>query len=101
MIIDMKEVNEDNISDWSAETLRDMQKTLSNQIENNIGDKTEELLLLRLMSVEIKRQVKIRKVNEEAKKESERAVEVVLNKSKDGNWRSSYKRAIRKSYQRL
>lgn len=101
MIVDMKEINEDNISDWSAETLRDMQKTLSNQIENNFGDKTEELLLLRLMSVEIKRQVKIRKVNEEAKKESERAVEVVLNKNHDGNWRSSYKRAIRKSYQRL
>lgn len=53
------------------------------------------------MSVEIKRQVKIRKVNEEAKKESERAVEVVLTKNHDGNWRSSYKRAIRKSYQRL
>lgn len=39
MIIDMKEVNEDNISDWSAETLRDMQKRFPIRLKTILGIK--------------------------------------------------------------
>lgn len=71
MLINGLEINRENLSDWSCHALRDIQGTLAHNVGQGWGDVTEEKILMKLISVEIKRQVKVENVNLAAKKRSE------------------------------
>lgn len=68
MLINGMEINRDNLGDWSQTTLRGMQKTLASNVCHRLGDVTEEKLLMKLISLEIKRKVKIENINLAAEK---------------------------------
>lgn len=70
MLINGMEVNRDNLGDWSQTTLRGMQKTLASNIHRGWGDVAEEKLLMKLISIEIKRKVEIDDINLSAQKKS-------------------------------
>lgn len=91
MLINGVEVNRDNLQDWSVDALRKMQKTIGNNLDHNLGETDEELILMHLMTIEIKRQVKISNINLAAKKEVEQ-----LNKEiKSGVWRSKHSKVAK------
>ena len=71
MLVNGVEINRDNLSDWSCHALRNIQGTLAHNVGQGWGDVTEEKILMKLISVEIKRQVKVENVNLAAKKRSE------------------------------
>ena len=71
MLINGLEINRENLSDWSCHALRNIQGTLAHNVGQGWGDVTEEKILMKLISVEIKRQVKVENVNLAAKKRSE------------------------------
>lgn len=62
MLVNGVEVTRSNLLDLGLSTLR---------VTQGWGDVTEEKLLMKLISVEIKRQVKIENINTAAKKKSE------------------------------
>ena len=64
--------------------VRKMQKELNKLLEEQKGDYREEVLLLRLMTIEIKRQVKIQNINTAAAKAIEQLKKEVNNRA----WRS-------------
>lgn len=70
MLINGIEVNRDNLRDWSQTTLRGIQKTLAFNVCHGLGNVTEEKLLMKLISLEIKRKVKIENINLSAQKKS-------------------------------
>lgn len=70
MLINGVEVNRDNLGDWSQTALRGMQKTLASNIHRGWGDVAEEKLLIKLISIEIKRKVEIEDINLSAQKKS-------------------------------
>lgn len=74
MLISGVEVNRDNLRSWSPEALRKMQEELVKNIDKNIGDAKEQKLLIKLMTVEIKRKNKIHNINVSASKEVDRIV---------------------------
>lgn len=84
MLLNNAEVNEDNLRSWSVDDLRKMQKELNKLLEEQKGDYREEVLLLRLMTIEIKRQVKIQNINTAAAKAIEQLKKEVNNRA----WRS-------------
>ena len=84
MLLNNFEVNEDNLRSWSVDDLRKMQKELNKLLEEQKGDYREEVLLLRLMTIEIKRQVKIQNINTAAAKAIEQLKKEVNNRA----WRS-------------
>lgn len=84
MLLNNFEVNEDNLRSWSVDDLRKMQKELNELLEEQKGDYREEVLLLRLMTIEIKRQVKIQNINTAAAKAIEQLKREVNNRA----WRS-------------
>lgn len=84
MLLNNFEVNEDNLRSWSVDDLRKMQNELSKLLEEQKGDYREEVLLLRLMTIEIKRQVKIQNINTAAAKAIEQLKKEVNNRA----WRS-------------
>lgn len=70
MLINGVEVNRDNLGDWSQTALRGVQKTLTSNISQGWGDVAEEKLLMKLISIEIKRKVEIEDINLSAQKKS-------------------------------
>lgn len=71
MIVKGIEVERHNLSSIGLSSLRDIQATLAHNVGQLWGDVTEEKILMKLISVEIMRQVKIKNVNLSAKKKSE------------------------------
>ena len=71
MLVNGVEINRENLSDWSCHALRNIQATLAHNVGQLWGDVTEEKILMKLISVEIMRQVKIKNINLSAKKKSE------------------------------
>lgn len=71
MIVKGIEVERHNLSSIGLSTLRDIQATLAHNVGQLWGDVTEEKILMKLISVEIMRQVKIKNINLSAKKKSE------------------------------
>lgn len=84
MLINGVEVSRNNLQDWSITALRKMQKTLSGNLDKHVGDEKEERILMRLMTVEIKRQVKIENINLAAKAQAKKAIKEVENSA----WKS-------------
>lgn len=68
MLINGIEVNRENLEDWSQTTLHAIQKTLASNVYRGWGNVTEEKLLMKLISLEIKRKVKIENINLAAQK---------------------------------
>lgn len=71
MLVNGVEINRENLSDWSCHALRNIQATLAHNVGQLWDDVTEEKILMKLISVEIKRKVKVENVNLAAKKRSE------------------------------
>lgn len=71
MLINGVEVNRDNVHDWSCKALRNMQGTLAHNVGQGWGDVTEEKLMMKLISIEIKRQVKIANINTAAEEKKQ------------------------------
>lgn len=74
MIVKGIEVERHNLSSIGLSTLRDIQATLALNVGQLWGDVTEEKLLMKLISIEIKRKVKVENINLAAKKETERTI---------------------------
>lgn len=74
MIVKGIEVERHNLSSIGLSSLRDIQATLAHNVSQLWGDVTEEKLLMKLISIEIKRQVKVENINLAAKKETERTI---------------------------
>lgn len=74
MIVKGIEVERHNLSSIGLSSLRDIQATLAHNVGQLWGDVTEEKLLMKLISTEIKRKVKVENINLAAKKESERTI---------------------------
>ena len=68
MLINGLEVNRDNLQNRSCGSLRNMQGTLAHNVGQDLGDTEEEKLMMKLISIEIKRQVKVRNINTAAEK---------------------------------
>ena len=71
MIVGDENVTRDNLKDKPLYTLRNVQATLAHYVGQGWGDVTEEKILMKLISVEIKRLVKVENINLAAKKRSE------------------------------
>lgn len=71
MIVGGENVTRDNLKDKPLHTLINVQATLAHYVGQGWGDVTEEKILMKLISVEIKRQVKVENINLAAKKKSE------------------------------
>lgn len=71
MLVNGIEVTRSNLPDLGLSTLRAIQGTLAHYVGQGWGNVTEEKLLMKLISVEIKRKVKIENINVAAKKKSE------------------------------
>lgn len=74
MIVKGIEVERHNLSSTGLSSLRDIQATLAHNVGQLWGDVSEEKLLMKLISIEIKRQVKVENINLAAKKETERTI---------------------------
>lgn len=74
MIVKGIEVERHNLSSIGLSSLRGIQATLAHNVGQLWGDVTEEKLLMKLISIEIKRQVKVENINLAAKKETERTI---------------------------
>lgn len=74
MIVKGIEVERHNLSSIGLSSLRDIQATLAHNVGQLWGDVSEEKLLMKLISIEIKRQVKVENINLAAKKETERTI---------------------------
>lgn len=68
MLVNGVEINRENLSDWSCHALHNIQATLAHNVGQGWGDVSEEKILMKLISVEIMRQVKVKNVNLSAKK---------------------------------
>lgn len=71
MIIKGIDVTRHNLSSIALPILRNVQATLAHYVGQKWGDVTEEKILMKLISVEIKRRVKVENINLAAKKKSE------------------------------
>lgn len=74
MIVKGIEVEHHNLSSIGLSSLRDIQATLAHNVGQLWGDVTEEKLLMKLISIEIKRQVKVENINLAAKKQTEKTI---------------------------
>lgn len=74
MIVKGIEVERHNLSSIGLSSLRDIQATLAHNVGQLWGNVSEEKLLMKLISIEIKRQVKVENINLAAKKETERTI---------------------------
>lgn len=74
MIVKGIEVERHNLSSIDLSTLRDIQATLAHNVGQLWGDVTEEKLLMKLISIEIKRKVKVENINLVAKKQTEKTI---------------------------
>lgn len=74
MIVNGIEVNRHNLNEIGLSSLRDVQATPAHNVGQLWGDVTKEKLLMKLISIEIKRQVKVENINLAAKKQTERTI---------------------------
>lgn len=74
MIVNGIDVNRRNLNEIGLSSLRNVQATLAHNVGQLWGDVTEEKLLMKLISIEIKRQVKVENINLAAKKQTERTI---------------------------
>lgn len=74
MIVKGIEVERHNLSSIGLSSLRDIQATLAHNVGQLWGDVTEEKLLMKLISIEIKRKVKAENINLVAKKQTEKTI---------------------------
>ena len=74
MIVKGIEVERHNLSSIGLSSLRDIQATLAHNVGQLWGDMTEEKLLMKLISIEIKRKVKVENINLAAKKQTEKTI---------------------------
>lgn len=74
MIVKGIEVERHNLSNIGLSSLRDIQATLAHNVGQLWGDVTEEKLLMKLISIEIKRKVKVENINLVAKKQTEKTI---------------------------
>lgn len=74
MIVKGIEVERHNLGSIGLSSLRGIQATLAHNVGQLWGDVTEEKLLMKLISIEIKRKVKVENINLAAKKETERTI---------------------------
>lgn len=74
MIVNGIDVNRHNLNEIGLSSLRNVQATLAHNVGQLWGDVTEEKLLMKLISIEIKRQVKVENINLAAKKQTERTI---------------------------
>lgn len=74
MIVNGIEVSRHNLNDIGLSSLRSAQATLAHNMGQLWGDVTEEKLLMKLISIEIKRKVKVENINLAAKKQTERTI---------------------------
>lgn len=74
MIVKGIEVERHNLNSIGLSSLRDIQATLAHNVGQLWGDVTEEKLLMKLISIEIKRQVKVENINLVAKKQTEKTI---------------------------
>ena len=68
MLINGLEVNRDNLQNRSCGSLRNMQGTLVHNVGQDLGDTEEEKLMMKLISIEIQRQIKVDNINTAAEK---------------------------------
>ena len=71
MIVKGIEVERHNLSSIGLSSLRDIQATLAHNVGQLWGDVTEEKLLMKLISIEIKRKIEIDDINLSAQKKSQ------------------------------
>lgn len=74
MIVKGIEVERHNLSSIGLSSLRDIQATLAHNVGQLWGDVTEEKLLMKLISIEIKQKVKVENINLVAKKQTEKTI---------------------------
>lgn len=74
MIVKGIKVERHNLSSIGLSSLRDIQATLAHNVGQLWGDVTEEKLLMKLISIEIKRKVKVENINLVAKKQTEKTI---------------------------
>lgn len=68
MIVNCLEVDRESLSKYSCGTLHLIQGTLAFNVRKGRGDLSEEKLLIKLISLEIKRQTKVQNINTAAEK---------------------------------
>lgn len=71
MLVDGVQVTPDNVQDWSAKRLSELKAVLETNIENDVGNCKEELLLTRIIEIEIDRQNRVSNINLAAEKKKE------------------------------
>lgn len=80
MLVDGVQVTPDNVQDWSAKRLSELKAVLETNIENNAGNCKEELLLTRIIEIEIDRQNRVNNINLSADAKKEWLVKRFTNK---------------------
>lgn len=80
MLVDGVQVTPDNVQDWSAKRLSELKTALETNIENGVGNCKEELLLTRIIEIEIVRQNRVNNINLSADAKKEWLVKRFTNK---------------------
>lgn len=80
MLVDGVQVTPDNVQDWSAKRLSELKTALETNIENGVGNCKEELLLTRIIEIEIDRQNRVNNINLSADAKKEWLVKRFTNK---------------------
>lgn len=80
MLVDGVQVTPDNVQDWSAKRLSELKTVLETNIENDVGNCKEELLLTRIIEIEIVRQNRVNNINLSADAKKEWLVKRFTNK---------------------
>lgn len=80
MLVDGVQVTPDNVQDWSAKRLSELKAVLETNIENDVGNCKKELLLTRIIEIEIDRQNRVNNINLSADAKKEWLVKRFTNK---------------------
>ena len=80
MLVDGVQVTPDNVQDWSTKKLSELKAVLETNIENDVGNCKEELLLTRIIEIEIDRQNRVNNINLSADAKKEWLVKRFTNK---------------------
>lgn len=80
MLVDGAQVTPDNVQDWSAKRLSELKAVLETNIENDVGNCKEELLLTRIIEIEIDRRNRVNNINLSADAKKEWLVKRFTNK---------------------
>lgn len=80
MLVDGVQVTPDNVQDWSVKRLLELKAVLETNIKSNVGNCKEELLLTRIIEIEIDRQNRVNNINLSADAKKEWLVKRFTNK---------------------